>query len=210
MEGSSVTLMHGQFRERNLVDGTVTLQELYERWASEFRGADTVCLLRCGGLAYTQYFLEREPPVLFFRLLRFRPTADYRSEILINRDIAIPEKLMILRSGAYRFAAAVMHHGGSTRSGHYTTLCWEGSRDGEERYRWYSDAEVSTAMTWAEVRRGRFYDGSSIGRGAYILCYVRAGFWGNAVGDGSECAPYVRDMHTVGVAKSLFRGRLVA
>lgn len=209
-EGTSDTLMHRQFLELNLVDGTVTLQGLYERWASEFRGADTVCPLRCGGLAYTQYFLEREPPVLFFRLLRFRPTADYRSEIRINRDIAIPEKLMILRSGAYQFAAAVMHHGGSTRSGHYTTLCWEGSRDGEERYRWYSDAEVSTAMTWAEVRRGRFYDGSSIGRGAYILCYVRVGFWGDAVGDGSECAPYVRDMHTVGVAKSLFRGRLVA
>ena len=200
--GSSDSVMHRQFLDLNLVDGYDTLQGLYERWATEFRGADTVCPLRCpGGRAYTQYFLEREPPVLFFRLLRFRPAEDYGSTFRINRDIRIPEKFTILRSGPYQIAAVVMHHGNST-------LCWEGSRGDEDRYRWYSDAQVSTDMTWSQVQRTRFWDNrTTVGLGAYIVCYVRAGFWGDAVGDGSECVPYQRDSHTVDVAKSMFRGR---
>ena len=64
-------------------------------------------------------------------------------------------------------------------------------------------------LFWVEVQRQRFYDGSSVGFGAYILCYVRVGFWGDAVGDGSECTPYARDVRTVDVAKSMFRGKSV-
>ena len=64
-------------------------------------------------------------------------------------------------------------------------------------------------LFWVEVQCQRFYDGSSVGFGAYILCYVRVGFWGDAVGDGSECTPYARDVRTVDVAKSMFRGKSV-
>ena len=209
-EGTSDSLMHRQFVDLNLVDGIGSLHGLYENYFSEFRGAETVCPVGCrGGLAYTQYFLEREPPVLFFRLLRFRPSQDYMSEVRINRDISIPEKLDILRSGPYQIAAVVMHHGVNTGSGHYTTLCWEGSPGGEGCYRWYSDEHVGAAISWDQVQRQRFYDGSSVGFGAYILCYVRLGFWGDAVGDGSERTPYARDVRTVDVAKSMFRGKSV-
>jgi len=206
---SSDTLLHRQFLDVNLVDGLSTLPELYARWASEFRGADTVCPVRCpGGCAYTQYFLEREPPVLFFRLLRFRPTADYLSTERINRDIAIPEKFTILRSGPYQIAAVVMHHGSSIGSGHYTTLVWEGNREGAARYRWYNDGDMSEAMTWSAVRRARFWGTrTTLGVGAYIVCYVRVRFWGDAVGDGSDRVPYQRDSQTVDVAKASFRGK---
>ena len=88
---TSDTLLHRQFIDLHLEDGFSTLNGLYGRWASEFRGAGTVCPVLCpGGCAYTQYFLEREPPVLFVRLLRFRPTDDYLSTRRINREIEIP------------------------------------------------------------------------------------------------------------------------
>ena len=53
------------------------------------------------------------------------------------------------------------------------------------------------------------YDGSTIGFGAYMLCYVRVGFWSDSVGDGSESVPYLRDGRSHDVAKSIFRGRRV-
>ena len=208
-EGTSDSLHARQFVDLNMVDGLGTLQALYENYVSECRGELTRCPVACGGLGYQQFFLEREPPVLFFRLLRFRPSDDMLSEVRVNRAIALPEKIDFLRSGPYQFAAAVLHHGDNTGNGHYTTLCWEGNWAGEDRYRWYDDERRSwEMMSWREVQRGQFR-GRSVGLGAYILVYVRAGFWGDAVGDGSECTPYARDPRTVDVAKSFFRGKPV-
>ena len=82
--------------------------------------------------------------------------------------------------------------------------------NGEERYRWYNDHAMSSAMTWAQVRRRTFYDGSTIGAGAYMLCYARTRFWSDTVGDGSEKVPYLRDNRSVDVARSFFRGRPIA
>ena len=84
------------------------------------------------------------------------------------------------------------------------------ARDGKERYRWYHDSQVSSAMTWAQVLGRRFYDGSKVGAGAYMLCYVRTRFWSDTVGDGSEKVPYLRDNRSVDVARSFFRGRPIA
>jgi len=207
---SSDTLKHRQFIDLNMVAGVVTLKGLYTEFAKEFRGAETRCPSLCGGFAYQQYFLEKEPPFLFFRFLKYKHRADFSGYDRINVDIAVPDRIDFLRSGVYQLAAVVMHHGQSTQSGHYTTLCWEGAKDGEERYRWYNDAEVTSAMTWAQVRGRRYYDGSTIGFGAYILCYVRVCFWHDSVGDGSESVPYLRDGRSHDVAKSFFRGRPVA
>ena len=121
----------------------------------------------------------------------------------------MPEHIDFLRSGPYQLAAVVLHHGTSTRAGHYTTLCWEGARDGVERYRWYSDSTVSSAMTWEQVQGRTYYDGSTIGSGAYMMCYVRTRFWSDSVGDGSEIVPYLRDGRSDDVAQSYFRGQPV-
>ena len=206
---SSDTLKRRQFIDLPMVDGIASLKGLYTQFAKEFRSEDTLCPIRCGALAYQQYFLEKEPPVLFFRFLRFELRADFSGEDRIPTDVHVPDRIDFLRSGPYQLAAVVMHHGSSTRAGHYTTLCWEGATDGEERYRWYNDSAVSSAMTWAQVRRKRYYDGSTIGSGAYMLCYVRMGFWSDSVGDGSERVPYLRDVRSEEIAQSFFRGQPV-
>ena len=131
------------------------------------------------------------------------------SEMCIRDSIDVPDRIDFLRSGPYQLAAVVMHHGRSTHFGHYTTLCWEGAENGEQRYRWYNDDALSSAMTWAQVRGRTYYDGSTIGSGAYMLCYVRVGFWSDSVGDGSERVPYLRDNRSEDVAASFFRGRPV-
>ena len=205
---SSDTLNQRPFIDLNMKDGIATLQGLYVELVKEERSPETRCPISCGGLAYQQRFLEKESPILIFRLLRFRHRADYSEEKVLT-DVTLPERIDFLRSGPYQLAAVVMHHGAFTNVGHYTTLCWEGARDGEARYRWYSDDAISSAMTWAQVRRRTYYDGSSVGSGAYMLFYVRTGFWSDSVGDGSERVPYLRDVQSEEVARCFFRGQPV-
>jgi len=203
----------------NLPVGRRSLQELYEYHVGETRGAGTRCpqfearRSDCDGCGYMQQFLEREPPVLFFTLLRFdfRRSGRFRvdgteefDEVRLNTAITFPEQIRFLRSGPYQFAAAVLHHGTSTRRGHYTALCWEGRSGVENVYRWYNDDAFGRAMPWREAWC-KSYGELSLGSAVYFLVYVRTAFWGNAVGDGSERVPYRRDEGSVNVAESLFR-----
>jgi len=204
--------------ELQMVEGMTTLEELYEFHVKEVRGAGTRCpdfeagLSSCDGLAYQQGFVEREPPVLFMRLLRFANERDDQTgvwgQVRLNQPIEFQKQLGFLRSGPYRLAAVLLHHGRGPCSGHYTTVCWEGCIGGEDRYAWYDDAEVHSVQSW-RAAWGTNYNGESLAQGAYILVYVRERFWGDRVGDGSERAPYQRDPHTVEVAKALFRGAAV-
>jgi len=220
---TSDSLLVRESIDLNLAVGLRSLQALYEYHVGETRGAHTRCPAfeagrsGCAGKAYSQDFLEREPPVLFFCLLRFGVRRSRRytergqqiwEEFRMHDAIDFPQEVGFLRSGPYHFAAAVLHHGASTKSGHYTALCWEGQWAGEDRYRWYNDDAVSGSMTWREVWRTNF-GGASIGSAAYFLVYVRTKFWGDAVGDGSESTPYKRDAEAVAVAKSRFRGEAV-
>jgi ubiquitin C-terminal hydrolase len=228
-KGASDTLLLRPSLDLNLPPGHSSLKSLYLFHVKEDRGQDTRCPMfeagqsRCKGLAYSQHFVEREPPVLFLRLLRFgnRGTGKFRfdevtrrhveiwEEFRLNCNIDIPERIDFLRSGPYQFAAALMHHGSSPRNGHYTALCWEGCWGGEDRYRWYDDDVVSEAMSWSGVLRRRF--GSvSLAAGVYGLVYVRTRFWGAGVGDGSESTPYARDPFSESVAKARFRGEGVS
>ena len=152
---------------------------------------------------------------MFLHLLRFAHRSTDRTlpdgtavweQVRVNTAIDVPEEIDFLRSGPYRLAAAVLHHGTSLNSGHYTTVCWEGDEHGENKYRWYNDDFVDGLMSWEEARRRRYWDGTQLSRGAYILVYVRMRFWGESVGDGSERTPYLRDPETVDVARSRFRG----
>ena len=209
-EGASDALAQVVFLDLNLPSEEVrvyrSLRALYEYHVSETRGRDTRCPLGCGGLAYTQKFLEREPSVLFLRLLRFntvlhQATGVYH-EVRLDRLVDIPEKIDFLRSGEYHFAGAVLHHGAqSVRGGHYTALCWEGEAGGAGRYRLYNDGTVGALQPWAQACRV-----AGLHRDAYLLAYTRVKFWGDAVGDGSEATPYVRDPESVRVAKASFRG----
>ena len=115
----------------------------------------------------------------------------------------MPAEIDFLRSGPYRFVAALLHHGESPKDGHYTAVCREGRGD---VYRWYDDHKVSGVLTWQEAS-SRLYRGTPLGVGCYVLVYVRDRFWGEGVGDGSERTPYVRDSASVSAAKRFFRQR---
>ena len=149
---------------------------------------------------------------MFIRLLRFAHERNHQTgtwgQVRLNQPIEFPKQIGFLRSGPYRFAAVLLHHGRDLHSGHYTAVCWEGCRGDEDRYAWYDDAEVHSVQSW-HAAWGKNYKDESLAQGAYILVYVRERFWGDRVGDGSECTPYQRDPQTVEVAKALFRGEAV-
>lgn len=113
--------------------GEVTLRQLWEQHCGETRSSGTVCPVRdstgCRGLAYTQTFLEREPPVLMFWLRR--GWQRWRGGALAGEGkhaalVDFPEAIDFMRSGPYHFAGAVMHRGTRVRSGHYVAGCWLG------------------------------------------------------------------------------------
>ena len=120
-------------------------------------------------------------------------------------DIIIPEQIDFLRSGPYQFASAVLHHGDSTQSGHYTAWCWEGIAKGKNRYRWYNDNEVGDICTWEQVTSSTRAN-ARLYAGVYIVIYTRIGFWSDEVGDGTEATPYRRDAASTQVAHAHFRG----
>ena len=172
----------------------------------ETRGEGTRCpgLGACDGLGFMQSFVEREPSVLFLRLLRYCMEGDAQkgfSEVRITQNLQFPEQIDFLRSGPYRFSAALLHHGVGVKSGHYTAFCREG---GGGRYRWYSDDALGSLLTWRQAQQFDF-GGQRLGEVVYVLVYVRERFWGDRVGDGSETTPYVRDSQAVATAKEYFR-----
>ena len=68
----SDTLWQSPCVELMMSDNVFTsLQGLWEHHVKEERSPGTLCPHRCGGNAYSQKFLEREPPVVMFRLVRF-------------------------------------------------------------------------------------------------------------------------------------------
>ena len=133
------------FRPRLAIDITVEhgestrLLDLYERHCRQQRGQDQRCPAAdtsgCRGEAYKQEFLEREPPVLLLRFLRFYQEPGTWAHRRHNAAIEIPEQIKFLRSGPYQFASAVLHHGDSARSGHYTAWRWDGTVEGRNSYR---------------------------------------------------------------------------
>ena len=204
--GVSDTLRQLPCVELMLSDNVLTsLQGLWEHHVKEDRSQGTLCPHRCGGNAYTQKFLEREAPVIMFRLMRFYQELE-GGELRDRKDrrcVDFPEVVRFLRSGEYHFAAAVQHQGHSLGAGHYVTTVWEGANEDGDRYREYGDDNLGPIRRWIEL------PGQRLKRDAYVLVYVRTRFWGDRVGDGSESTPYLRDGATLDVARRFFRGRPV-
>lgn len=94
-----------------------------------------------------------------------------------------------MRSGPYRLWAMISHLGSSGVSGHYISHCWHGG----DRYSIYDDGVVRET-TWPN------FITEASQRQAYVLAYVRVGFWGAAAADGSEQTPYARDPVSLKVA----------
>ena len=88
-----------------------------------------------------------------------------------------------MRSGEYHFAASVQHQGSTLTSGHYVATVWEGDKGGADHYRDISDTVVGESVAWDALPL------EELQADAYVLVYVRTRFWGDSVGDGSECTP---------------------
>ena len=87
-----------------------------------------------------------------------------------------------MRTGAYHFASVVRHKGRASNQGHYLATCWRGS----DRYTEYND-DVITDVTWQDVAT------KQVQGEAYVLVYVRIGFWQGVACDGMEETPYALD-----------------
>ena len=166
-----------------LVVGSAKQQSLPSMLDNEFKeyGTDSVCPATCGrrGPADVrkQRFLEREPAVMFFHLIRAQQNGRK-----INNAVEFPEVLTCMRTGAYHFASVVRHKGRASNQGHYLATCWRGS----DRYTEYND-NVITDVTWQDVAT------KQVQGEAYVLVYVRIGFWQGVACDGTEDTPYARD-----------------
>ena len=128
-------------------------------------------------------YLEREPPVLILRVQR------NVGGVKNTSAIRFPEVLTCLRTGKYRLAGAILHHGKATGGGHFRAVC---SR-GEGRYVLYDDKKVKE-VSWS------FLDGMCARREVYLLLYARTSFWKGAAGDGTERTPYSRPAACVHLA----------
>ena len=191
--------------ELEMSDNVFTsLKDLWLHHVTEGRAQGCRCPVMCGANAYSQRFLEREPPVLFFRLKRFYEEIvdGARHGRKDRRRVRFPEVLDFMRSGEYQFAATLQHEGHSLSVGHYVATVWEGAEAGAKRYREYRDDDVGESLTWEALPLERLQ------ADAYVLVYVRTRSWNDRVGDGSERTPYLRDRTSEEVARRYFRGRL--
>ena len=203
--GASDTLGQYPHAELEMRDNAYrSLKGLWLHHVTEGRAEGTRCPVGCGSNGYLQRFLEREPPVLFFRLKRFYEEVvnGARRGRKDRRRVSFPEVLDFMRSGEYQFAATLQHEGGSLGAGHYVATVWEGAEAGVNRYREYRDDDVGESLAWGALPFQRLQ------ADAYVLVYVRTRFWSDRVGDGSERTPYLRDRASVEVARRYFRGRL--
>ena len=194
----------------NVEEGDHTLQQLFERHCGQQRGQGQKCPLRdttlCEGEAFKQEYMEREPPVLLMRFLRFYQHPVTLAERRRNVHIDLPQCIDFFRSGPYQFAGAVLHHGDTTAAGHYTALCLESVSSHEQQYRWYDDARCGEPVTWQQCVNQKFA-GSPLSLAVYVVVYVRTQFWSEATGDGTEATPYLRDSGSVELSQHSFRGR---
>ena len=147
----SDTLDQQPYVELDMDDNVHTsLKDLWFHHVREHRSRHTRCPAECGANGYKQDFLEREPPVIMFRLKRF-----YQEDVggvVANRKsrrlVDFPEVMDFMRSGEYHFAAAVQHEGESLGSDHNVATVWEGARAGVDGYREYSDPWVGPNVSW--------------------------------------------------------------
>ena len=200
----SDTLDQFPHAELDMRDNLYTsLKDLWQHHVTELRGERARCPDGCGANAYSQRFLEREPPVLLFRLKRFyqESVRGVRRDRKDPRRVDFPEVLDFMRSGEYHFAATLQHEGPSLNVGHYVATVWEGAEAGVDRYREYRDDIVGESVAWDALPFQR------LKADAYVLVYVRTRFWSDTVGDGSERTPYLRDRMSLDVAGRYFRGR---
>ena len=87
--------------------------------------------------------------------------------------VEFPEVLTCMRTGAYHFASVGRHKGPASNQGYYLATCWHGG----DRYTEYND-DVITDVTWQDVAT------KQVQREAYVLVYVRIGFWQGVACDG--------------------------
>ena len=202
----SDTLDQFPYAELEMSDNVYTsLEELWVHHVTEGRAQGAKCPVRCGANGYSQRFLEREPPVLLFRLKRFYQEL-VNGELRNRKDrrrVSFPEVLDVMRSGEYHFAATLQHEGPSIDGGHYVATVWEGAEAGADRYCEYRDEDVRDRCAWDALPFKRLQ------ADVYVLVYVRSRFWSDGVGDGSERTPYLRDRSSLEVARRYFRGRPV-
>ena len=169
-----------------------TLEQLWARHCSEHDADEQArCPDLCEqwrGTVKRQWFLEREPPVMFFQLERgkeehtVRNGRVYVKKEKIQRMVSFPQRLEVLRSGPYMFAGAVRHIGQSLSHGHYVASVWLGG----DRYAELND-EGCQMLTWAQVTSKEAL------QQVYLLAYVRVGFWNGNEDNGTRQTPYTRD-----------------
>ena len=152
--------------------------------------------------------MEREPPVILMRFVRFYQHPITFAEQHRNVHIDLPECIDFFRSGPYQFAGAVLHHGATTAAGHYTALCLENTSTGVQQYRWYDDALSGDLVSWQQCVSAKFL-GSPLSQAVYVAVYVRRRFWNASTGDGMEATPYLRDSGSNDVSERIFRGCMV-
>ena len=168
------------------------LEDLWRSWVTcvEHDG-NMKCPCReshgCEARAGKVVFLEREPPVLFLCLTRAQRDAHGRQS-KDNRPVVFPETLHFLRSGVYKFAAVIRHHGTGLDVGHYSSHVLLGESDtGASVYGYCNDDAMVLVQSWDQLAVRQ------VQREAYILVYHRAQAYQHAHDDGTQSTPYRRD-----------------
>ena len=178
--------------------------ELRTLWELEFNeklpGNDYYCPdespTGCGRPAYTQKFLEREPPILVIVLKRVQVVYEYKEDGTFktqnswkcNTAVSFPPELTFLRTGRYGFCGAIFHHGGTIAQGHYTSVC----KLGDGQYGTFNDAmPCRVTDTWDDVATTQNQ------RDAYILVYSRLELWDDRISSGIERVPWARGHATL-------------
>ena len=100
----------------------LALRELWDaRWRKTWE-PDELCCPSAHEGRETQEFMETEPPCLIIRLLRAKKTANGVGK-KIRTPVSFPRRLDWMRSGPYGFVGAILHHGDTKDTGHYTAAC---------------------------------------------------------------------------------------
>ena len=151
--------------------------------------SDPPCGTDCAGEALHQIFLEKEPP---FIVLSIQRTQDADRQFKDMRRIVFPETLpcSMLRTGPYRLVGAILHHGRTARTWHYTAIC----QTGPGVYHHFDDG-TARLSSWAELSSERVQVQVS------LLMYARDGA-GPAAGHFQT--PYLRGADTAAILGDAF------
>jgi hypothetical protein len=171
-------------------NGCYSLEGLLEANLSESIPGDasTLCSHRCGSAVSDlrmQWYLEREPPVFIVKINR---ASRSDTGLKDRRRVSIPATLTCMRSGPYLCAGVIIHEGTSINFGHYVSLVALDSG----RFLRISDRVSTpadrTALSSEEVEKD-----------AYVLVYVRSGYWGLHPSDGTDSVPCERGVEIAGL-----------